>query len=202
MGIITQHMSGTPNQQEVDYGWSQLAKARQRMEEIQSRVTSSDEESNQELDEVMLTAHIDKIVIDCQYCIEISTKSMFKIVGQDFPKDHGISFKDGRTQGFIHKIRDEFTYGDKISRAIFLTKFWNGFYQLSKYGAPEINEDSDEILHIKDAKRAIHDAEFCINLSQHLLDHIVEKYDINDPRPDPNETDFDLSIDPYSLGYE
>lgn len=197
-------MTANPDQKEVEYAWRRLTKAKMRMEAVQDRVKTPNGNADDKEGErqALLGIHIDSIIMDCQYVIELSTKSMFKMVGRDFPKKHGISFKDPKTQGFVYEIPDDFSHRDKVPRAIFLTRFWNEFYQLSKYGAPEINEDAEGILHKKDAERAIQDANFCLSLAQYLLDHIVEQYDVDDPRPDPSELNFDFSIDPYSLEYE
>lgn len=197
-------MSEDPNQEKLEYAWRRLAKAKMRMNDVQDRIKSPNEDIDDEAEvkESNISLHIDNIVMDCQYIIELSTKSMFKIVGKKFPKKHGLSFKDGKTQGFIREVPNDFPYADKVPRAVFLTTFWNQFYQLSKYGAPEINEDAEAILHEKDAERAIEDANFCLSLAQYLLDHIIKHSDLADPRPDPSDTNFKFTIDPYSLSYE
>lgn len=110
-------------------------------------------------------------------CIEISAKSMFKLVGKNHPFDHGISFNDNRTQGFYHEIPDGYSEKDDIIRVIFLTQFWNSFYELAKYGAPELNMRPESIFTPDDGSRAINDAHFCVNEAEELLEYVKENSD-------------------------
>ncbi|WP_336364856.1 hypothetical protein [Halalkalicoccus salilacus] len=141
--------------------------------------------------------------MDCQYCIEISVKSIHKIIGRKYQTNsHGLEFGHGDTQEFTNNIPADFTHENKVPRAIFLTQFWDTFYELSKYGAPKVDKDPEDIFHWRDAERAIEDATFCLNLAFHLLDYAVDTYEIDDPRPDPSNLELNLTIDPYSLDYE
>lgn len=106
--------------------------------------------------------------------IELSVKSMFKSVGQDFDYSHGISFGSNNTQGFNSKVPDDFHRRDEIIRAIFLTQLWDKFYQLAKYGAPELDVGPSVIFEIEDGERAINDASFCVGLAEEFIDYVNE----------------------------
>lgn len=59
-------------------------------------------------DQDAIQGHVQNIIMDCQFCIGISVKSMFKLVGKDYPFDHGIPLSADPTQGFYHDIPDSF----------------------------------------------------------------------------------------------
>lgn len=126
-------------------------------------------------DKDAIQGHIQNIIMDCQFCIEISVKSMFKLVGKNYPFDHGVSLSDKRTQGFYHETPDSFEAKDDIIRAVFLTQFWHGFYELAKYGVPQMNVRPEKIFTDKDGERAINDAMFCVELANDLLDFVEER---------------------------
>lgn len=60
-------------------------------------------------------------------------------------------------------------------RAIFLTQFWNEFYELAKYGAPKMNVRPEEIFTGDDGERAINDTIFCADLANDLLEFVEER---------------------------
>jgi len=123
-------------------------------------------------EETNVQGHIQNIIIDCQMSIELAVKSMFKAVGQDFDYSHGIGFGSANTQGFNNKIPNEFSRNEDIVRAIFLTQVWEKFYQIAKYGAPELNVGPTSMFEINDGERAINDATFCVELAEDLIDHM------------------------------
>lgn len=162
---------------------------------------------SEEVEQMAKYTNKEDIISDCQYCIELSVKSMHKMIGTGFQTKHGLEFTHGNTQVFVTHVPDDFPYKNKIPRAIFLTQFWDRFYQLSKQGAPEIDKDPEAILHWKDAKRAVEDAIFCLSLAFHFLDYVVDNYEVDDPRPDQHNIDFSFDsleemMDPYSLTYD
>lgn len=131
-----------------------------------------EEEVETNVDEKLLNSHIQNVVINCQLCIELSAKAMFKLVGMDHPFSHGISFGDGRTQGFYSKVPNDFERRSEVVRVIFLTKFWGEFYELAKYGAPQLNVRPEMIFESSDGARAVEDATFCVELAQDLLEFV------------------------------
>lgn len=126
------------------------------------------------IDDELVSTHIQNIIIDCQLCIEMATKSMFKLVGKDHPFSHGISFSDGKTQGFYSEIPEDFSRNDDIIRVIFLTNFWSEFYELAKYGAPNLNVRPEMIFTGDDGSRAISDAAYCVDVAKSLLQYFEE----------------------------
>lgn len=125
----------------------------------------------QTVDDELIDAHIQNVVIDCQLCIEIAAKSLFKLTGKDHPFSHGISFNDGRTQGFYNKVPEEFERKEDIVRVIFLTQFWSEFYELAKYGAPQLNVRPEMVFTTEDASRAVQDADFCVDVVKDFLEY-------------------------------
>ena len=132
-----------------------------------------------EVDEELVGSHIQNVIIDCQMCIELAVKSMFKLTGKDHPFSHSISFDSGQTQGFYYEVPDEFERKEDVVRVIFLTQFWGEFYELAKYGAPQLNVRPEMIFEENDGARAVDDAEFCIGVAKELLDYTLEKNDSN-----------------------
>jgi len=126
-------------------------------------------------DQDAIQGHVQNIIMDCQFCIEISVKSMFKVVGKDYPFDHGVSLSDGRTQGFYHEVPDSFDQKDDIIRAVFLTQFWHGSYELAKYGVPQMNVRPELIFTGEDGERAIDDTIFCVDLAKDLLAFVEDE---------------------------
>ena len=119
-----------------------------------------------------IDGHIQNIIIDCQMCIELSVKSMFKAVGQDFDYSHGIGFESHNTKNFNREVPSEYSRREDIIRATFLTQLWEKFYQFAKYGAPELNAGPSMIFDIHDGERAMNDAEFCVELAEDFIDFI------------------------------
>lgn len=138
------------------------------------RLDDYEEVPLKEVDEDLVGSHIQNVIIDCQLVIELSAKSMFKLVGMDHPFSHSISFDSGETQGFYHNIPNEFDRKEDVVRVIFLTQFWGEFYELSKYGAPHLNVRPEMIFEIDDGRRAVNDAEFCIEVAQELFNYATE----------------------------
>lgn len=146
------------------------------MEEIAEKMEDSAEEYEKEIitkaDDELVASHIQNVIIDCQLCIELAVKAMFKLTGKDHPFSHGISFDDGRTQGFYSEIPDDFDRKSDVVRVIFLTQFWGEFYELAKYGAPQLNVRPEMIFNTGDGSRAIEDAEYCIDVAEDLLEFV------------------------------
>lgn len=122
-----------------------------------------------------IEGHIQNIIIDCQVSVELSVKSMFKAVDQDFDYSHGINFESDNTRGFNNKVPADFPRGEDLIRAIFLTQLWDRFYQLAKYGAPVLNVGPSVIFDSEDGERAINDATFCVNLAEEFIDYIEQE---------------------------
>lgn len=141
---------------------------------ISLSVSDVETEVHHTVDDELVNTHIQNIIIDCQLCIEMATKSMFKLVGKDHPFSHGISFSDGKTQGFYSEIPDEFERSDDVIRVIFLTQFWSEFYELAKYGAPNLNVRPEMIFTGDDGSRAISDASYCVDVAKALLHYFEE----------------------------
>lgn len=127
-----------------------------------------------------IEGHIQNIIIDCQMCIELAVKSMFKAVDQDFDYSHGINFGSDNTRGFNRKVPAEYPRKEEVIRAIFLTQLWEKFYQLAKYGAPELDVGPSVIFEIGDGERALNDATFCVDLAEDFVDYVDEQADIGD----------------------
>lgn len=190
-----------PSKKEVEYAEEQISEAKRRLDGIFDRVgievtkdesqTTNQEdlsdydesisefvsylnvkETEKRVSPELIESHIQNVVIDCQLCIELSVKSMFKLSGMDHPFSHGISFENGMTQGFYSKIPEDFERKDDIVRVIFLTQFWKEFYELAKYGAPQLNVRPEMIFDIDDASRAVKDSEYCLEVAVDLLDYI------------------------------
>lgn len=146
--------------------------------DILSILKEDDEEYEEvavnEVDKDLVASHIQNVIIDSQLSIELATKSMFKLTGKDYPFSHSISFGSGETKGFYHELPKEFDRKDDVVRVIFLTQFWGEFYELAKYGSPQLNVRPEMIFDINDAERAVNDAEFCIEVSQELLEFVLE----------------------------
>ncbi|WP_229121032.1 hypothetical protein [Halapricum desulfuricans] len=133
------------------------------------RMVKITKETNEVTD---IEGHIQNIIIDCQMSIELSVKAMFKAVGQDFDYSHGVGFGSHNTQGFNNKVPADYPRKQDLIRSIFLTQLWESFYQLAKYGAPELNVGPDIIFSINDGERALNDAEFCVDLAEDFIDYI------------------------------
>ena len=115
-------------------------------------------------------------MIDCQLSIELAAKSMFKVAGVNHPFSHGISFDSHETQGFYNEIPDKFKRKEDIARVIFLTQFWEEFYELSKYGAPQLDVIPEMVFEVSDGERAVNDAQFSINVAKDLLVFAQDNY--------------------------
>jgi HEPN domain-containing protein len=186
------------SESDIEYARLQIEEADRRLETVIERASKIDEVAvpastmddvspavEDEVYEVSTTVpdqdaiqnHVQNIIMDCQFCIEISVKSMFKLVGKEYPFQHGVSLSDGRTQGFYHEVPDSFEKKSEIIRAVFLTQFWNEFYELAKYGVPQMNVRPEVIFSGDDGERAIDDSIFCVDLAKDLLGFVKEYRD-------------------------
>ncbi|MDZ5810272.1 hypothetical protein U4E84_02735 [Halorubrum sp. AD140] len=127
------------------------------------------EHKNRDID-----GHIQNIIIDCQLSIEIAVKSMYKAVDEEFKPTHDISFRSHETDRFNDSVPADFERKDEIIRAIFLTQFWERFYELAKYGAPALNIGPSFIFDTTDGERAISDAQFCVDLAEDFINHVED----------------------------
>lgn len=141
------------------------------IDETEDTITT---EITEDVDVVQIDDHIQNIIIDCQMVIELSVKSMFKSVGQKFDKAHDIGFESHNTQGFNSKIPADFHRKEEVIRAIFLTQLWEKFYEVAKYGAPELNVGPSVIFENEDGERALTDATFCVELAEELIEYVDE----------------------------
>lgn len=166
--------------EDLVYAKYQVREAKERLKRVKERAFLSDEEkeisnvTTEDMNPFSLRFDAPNMILDLQLCIELSVKSMFISVGVSHPEKHDIEFKDDRTEGLLRNIPSEFEDSDEIPRAVFLTQFWHQFYELSKYGVPNLGIKPTELLTEEDNKKAIKDAAYCAELAENLVNYQEE----------------------------
>lgn len=151
---------------EFNYASHQIAEARRELRRVEKLLETNENDSGDRSWRAFLDAQ--GIIRDCQFCIEVSTKAMFKLVGINPPRTHELDFADNRVEGFLRNIPDNCNDPDLVPRVIFLANFWSKFYTESKYGEPELNLTPIDLVRGKDAERAVEDANFCLRMAEKL----------------------------------
>ena len=147
----------------LEYAEAQLSAAWERLRAAK-RMADPDE------DDDIIILFPSNVISECQECIELSVKAMFKVVSENPPRTHDIEIHDDQTAALLHaEFPEDFDREDEIPRAVFLTQIWRRFYEHAKYGIPEQNIRPDDIVTKEDAERAIDDADYCVRLASELL---------------------------------
>ncbi|WP_336357629.1 HEPN domain-containing protein [Haloarcula sp. CGMCC 1.6347] len=190
--------------EDLAYAKRQLLQSSMRLSQIKNEYHLADEDakpdeiSSDDLNEIMLEIGPEVVISDCQVCVELSAKAIFKSVGVNPPQHHDIEFTDNRVKGLLSSLEKDYDEIEEIYRVLFLTQFWERFYTLAKYGAPEQNIPSSSFMDPRDAKRAVDDAEFCLDTAMNLHDYVLDQKEMS-----LDDFDFDLyldieTIDPHS----
>lgn len=133
---------------------------------------------NRSLDELRkeIDGHVSSpstVITQCQQCIEISAKSIFKLMGYNFPTSHDIELSHDRTQNLLQAdFPEHFAFRDEVPRVMFLTQFWHEFYETSKYGNEEVNLPPSDLFEDSDAEKAYQDARQCYKVANSLKETI------------------------------
>lgn len=173
--------------EDLEFSRKQLLQSRTRLANLKRSNYSGDDLSPHEITTDDMNKFSFKLVPQviisaCQVCVELSAKSIFKTVGVKPIESHDISLSHERVEGVLNRIPSEMENPDDVSRVIFLTQFWERFYEMAKYGVPEHNVSSSDIMTESDSIRAVHDAEFCIDTAEtvHDLQMEAQGYDTGD----------------------
>lgn len=172
---------------DIEYALYQIKEAEERLARVKRRAYISDEDADleditiEDLNQFVMQNSAANMILDLQLCIELSVKSMFIATGVEHPQKHDIEFDDNRTEGLLRNIPDDFDKGEKVPRAVFLTQFWHQFYELTKYGVPDLGLKPVDITALNDVKKAISDGEFCVEIAKDLVEYQAEGFDVSSP---------------------
>lgn len=84
---------------------------------------------------------------------------------------HGLDFEDAE-ELFDVDTPDNFHREDDFPRAVFLTQFWEEFYEKAKYGNEELSIPPDTFFTDEDAELAFEHAKWCVNLAKRYFDAV------------------------------
>ena len=129
-------------------------------------------------------------IMDCQIIVELSAKSIFKSLGVNPVQKHDITFDNERVSGLLGRIPEGEDFTENVPRVIFLTQFWERFYTLAKYGVPEQNLSSFELMEPSDALRAVQDAEFCQETASEVFYYVLDELDLETQDLDANPLEY------------
>lgn len=162
-------MSDRPDH--LSYALAQMENARMRLKNVEELMSDEDSEFD-----IATRFNKSNIIHDCQICIELYAKVIFKAVDVNPEKRHKIDFENAGNL-LKRNFPDGFEDERRLPRVIFLSRFWREFYEDSKYGQMELNIAPDRYLRKKDAERAKEDAEFCREVAEDLVDAAKEEYE-------------------------
>lgn len=170
---------------DVDFAHLQLLQCKKRIATVKRDLYIGEDISNphnispEDLSESGATLAPNITISDCQICVELAAKAIFKTVGVNPVERHEISFNHERVTGLLNRLPSDSDLSKRVPRVIFLTQFWERFYTLSKYGVPERNISSFELLNESDALRAVQDADYCIDTAEELIDLVISEKEID-----------------------
>lgn len=168
------------SKKDIEFAKQQLTQVNKRVANIKKDVYFGDdgkfphEITTEEIEENNLILNPPVIVSDCQIAVELSAKILFKSFGIKPVERHDIEFSHDRVSGLLGRLPEDEDFSDSVPRVLFLTQFWERFYQLSKYGIPEENMPSIKLINEADAIRAVQDADFCRDVSIKATDYILD----------------------------
>ncbi|MFB6216551.1 MAG: HEPN domain-containing protein [Candidatus Nanohaloarchaea archaeon] len=149
------------NQQDLKYCRNQLRKAKKKRRSAEEALEDSTPAPS-----------YSNVISDCQQCIELSGKILFRLVGEHPPEQHDISFESGQ-KVLRAEFPDSFGSESNLPRVIFLTQFWNEFYLPAKYGEENYGIAPDNLFRKEEAELAVSHAKFCFNAVSDLF-HSVQ----------------------------
>lgn len=115
------------------------------------------------------------VITQCQQCIEISAKSIFKLMGYNFPTSHDVQLDHDLTQSLLLTDFPAHFYDESdVPRVMFLTQFWHEFYETSKYGDEISNIPPNDLFRENDAKKAYEDARQCYSVANSLQQLVTD----------------------------
>ncbi len=152
------------------YAKKQIGNANLRLERVEELL--SDDDAELPLLEFINSPHI---IHDCQICIELYLKSIFKLLGENPPRKHALDFEDAKGILRAENHPSVFDGAYRLPRVVFLNRFWREFYEDSKYGNMELNIAPGKILRVKDVERAVEDANYCKEVAEDLLEAVKEE---------------------------
>jgi len=148
----------------------QLEWAREQLGDVKRTLDAADDELQG------YVASPSNSITQCQQCIKISAKSIFKLMGVNPPQEHDISLDHDQTKGLLNsEFPEYFGRQEKIPRVIFLTQFWHDFYETSKYGKEELNIPPNTLFTNEDAERAYKNAKECYTVADALKQTIEQQ---------------------------
>ncbi|KYK34071.1 MAG: hypothetical protein AYK18_14570 [Theionarchaea archaeon DG-70] len=108
-----------------------------------------------------------------QECIELSIKSVFLVLQEEYPKRH--EFKEEEFENILKKIPDNFEYLN-FPQLYFYSKFWLSFYTTAKYGLEILGIGADKLFEKEEAELALKHAQKCESAARILKDYIEYPY--------------------------
>lgn len=171
---------------DLTYASHQLMQMHKRIANIKTDVYSKDDFSSphkispEDIKEHSRTAAPNVVISDCQICVELAAKTILKSFGINPVQSHDINFEHERVTALLGRLPEdhEEEFDKTVPRVIFLTQFWERFYTLAKYGVPEENIHSFQLMSRSDAIRAIQDADFCLNVADSVFKYVLEQKDL------------------------
>jgi len=170
---------------DLEFADYQLAHVNNRLNTIKKNVYNTDSVSDiydispKDIDKSPMMPVPHATITDCQVVIELSAKAIFKSFGINPVEKHEINFDNDRVSGLLSRVPKEDNLHRRVTRVVFVTQFWERFYTLSKYGVPEENISSFEIMDVSDGLRALQDADFCRNVASDVHSYVLEEKELN-----------------------
>lgn len=154
-----------PDEQDVEMGRELIQKAEEHLDEA---ADAADQ---------LPASSPSSVITSAQLSIELSAKAIFLLSGINFPESHGFPFdpdeRSNLTRNLVRKAKagdypDGFVDIEKIPRVLFLTQFWEQFYQPAKYPEQDLGVRPDELFTEEEASLAVTHAEECVLVAKHL----------------------------------
>lgn len=165
---------------DLSFAEYQLGHIRKRLADVKQDLYIRDDFDNphdispEDIKEDAIVAVPHATITDCQIIIELSAKTIFKSLGVNPVEKHDMEFSNERVSGALGRVPDTGELPERVPRVVFLTQFWERFYTISKYGVPEENISSFEIMNESDGLRAVQDADFCAEVADNVHSYVMD----------------------------
>jgi len=105
-----------------------------------------------------------------QTCIELSVKSMYKLLDVEFRPDHRL--QEAEYEQLMRKIPKDLNY-IKFPRIFLFANFWAEFYTKAKYGLETLQVPPDKLFEKEEAELALKHADECYYAAYQLKNKVL-----------------------------
>jgi len=122
-----------------------------------------------EAKEHLESGHYPESISASQECIELSIKTIFMLLQEEYPKKH--EFSEEEFEAILKKVPEKLKHLN-FHKLYLYSKFWLSFYMVAKYGLEKIGVGPEKLFEKEEAELALKHANKSYHAASQLRDYI------------------------------